>query len=69
MTNPKLIGAICGLIVGLVVILVGVLEGFVLALFILAGWFAGKLWMHEVDLISLYHQFKNKRAEKRRERF
>ena len=69
MLNPKLIGALCGLVVGLVVILLGILKAFILALFILAGWFIGKLWMREIDLLAMYQRFKNNRAEKRREKF
>ena len=69
MLNPKVIGGLCGLVVGLIIIIFGVLEAFILALFILAGWFIGKLWMKEIDLPAMYRRFKSNRAEKERKKF
>jgi uncharacterized membrane protein len=55
--NPKTIGIIAGLVLGLIVIFVGVLKAIVVVLFILAGWFIGKVWMGEIDLQDLYERF------------
>jgi len=57
MLNPKTIGVIAGLVLGLIVILVGFWEAIVVALFILAGWFIGKVLMGEIDLQDLYERF------------
>jgi len=66
MLNPKVIGAIAGLIVGLIVIFFGVLKAFILALFILAGWFVGKIWMGEIDLLDVYERFMSSRGKRPR---
>jgi uncharacterized membrane protein len=57
MLNPKTIGVIAGLVLGLIVIFVGFWKAVVVALFILAGWFIGKVWMGEIDLQDLYERF------------
>jgi len=57
MLNPKTIGAIAGLVLGLIVIFVGFWKAVVVALFILAGWFIGKVLMGEIDLQDLYERF------------
>ena len=57
MLNPKTIGAIAGLVLGLIVIFVGFWKAIVVALFILAGWFIGKVLMGEIDLQDLYERF------------
>ena len=57
MLNPKTIGVIAGLVLGLIVILVGFWEAIVVALFISAGWFIGKVLMGEIDLQDLYERF------------
>lgn len=57
MLNPKTIGAIAGLVLGLIVIFAGVLKAIVVILFILAGWFIGKVWMGEIDLQDIYERF------------
>jgi uncharacterized membrane protein len=57
MLNPKTIGVIAGLVLGLIVILVGFWKAIVVALFILAGWFIGKVLMGEIDLQDLYERF------------
>lgn len=66
MLNPKVIGAIAGLIVGLIVIFLGVLKAFILALFILAGWFVAKIWMGEIDLLDVYERFMSSRGKRPR---
>jgi len=67
--TPKLIGALFGLVVGLVAVLLGVGKAFILALFILAGWLIGKLYMGELDLPAIYRRYKNFRDAKKREKF
>ena len=57
MLNPKTIGVIVGLVLGLIVIFVGFWKAIVVALFILAGWFIGKVWMGEIDLQDIYERF------------
>jgi uncharacterized membrane protein len=57
MLNPKTTGVIAGLVLGLIVIFVGFWKAVVVALFILAGWFIGKVWMGEIDLQDLYERF------------
>ena len=69
MLNPKFTFALFGLVVGLIVIIFGVFKAFILALFILAGWFVGKLWMREIDLGAMYRRFKENRVKKDRDKF
>jgi len=69
MPNPKFTFALFGLIVGLIVIIFGILKAFILVLFILAGWFVGKLWMREIDLGAMYSRFRENRAKKKRGEF
>jgi hypothetical protein len=66
MLNPKVIGVIAGFTLGLVVICLGVLEAFILALFVLGGWFIGKVWMGEIDLLDLYERFMSRRGKRPR---
>lgn len=66
MFNPKLIGAIAGLIIGAVVLWSGPLKAFLLVLFVLAGWFIGKFWMGEIDLLELYEKFMRSRGRRPR---
>ena len=63
MLNPKIIGAIAGLVLGLIVVIFGVLEAILVILFVLAGWFIGKVWMGEIDLQELYERFKSGRGK------
>ena len=67
MLNPKIIGAISGLVLGLIVIIFGVLEAILVILFVLAGWFIGKVRMGEIDLQELYERFTSSRGRKPRE--
>jgi len=64
--NPKTIGAIVGLVLGLVVLIFGVGQAIILGLFVLAGWYVGKVWSGEIDLAELYERFKNDRNIGRR---
>jgi len=66
MLNPKIIGAISGLVLGLIVIIFGVLEAILVILFVLAGWFIGKVRMGEIDLMELYERFTSSRGRKPR---
>jgi predicted metal-binding membrane protein len=66
MLNPKVIGVIAGFTLGLVVICLGVLEAFILVLFVLGGWFIGKVWMGEIDLLDLYERFMSRRGKRPR---
>ena len=66
MLNPKIIGAIAGLVLGLVVIIFGVLEAILVILFVLAGWFIGKVRMGEIDLQELYERFTSSRGRRPR---
>ena len=66
MLNPKVIGAIGGLVIGLIVICFGALKGFIVVLFILAGWFIGKIWMGEIDLLDIYERFMKNRGRRPR---
>jgi uncharacterized membrane protein len=67
MLNAKAIGAIAGLILGIIVICFGFLKGLVVVLFILAGWFIGKVLMGEIDLLDLYERFIRSRGKGPRE--
>jgi len=67
MLNPKIIGAIAGLVLGLIVIIFGVLEAILVILFVLAGWFIGKVRMGEIDLQELYERFTSSRGRRPRE--
>lgn len=67
MLNPKAIGAIAGLVLGIIVICFGFLKGLVVVLFILAGWFIGKVLMGEIDLLDLYERFIRSRGKGPRE--
>ncbi|MCD6568213.1 MAG: DUF2273 domain-containing protein [Dehalococcoidia bacterium] len=64
--NPKTIGAIIGLVLGLVVLIFGVGKAVILVLFVLAGWYVGKVWSGEIDLAELYERFKSDRNIGRR---
>ncbi len=64
MLNPKTIGAAIGLVIGVVVVWLGPLEAFFLALFIIAGWFIGKFWMGEIDVIDIYERFMRNRGKR-----
>lgn len=64
MLNPKIIGVIAGFTLGLVVICLGVLNAIILALFVLGGWFIGKVWMGEIDLLGLYERFMRGRGKR-----
>ena len=66
MSNPKIIGAIVGLGIGIVLLWLGPLKAFLLALFILAGWFVGKCWMGEIDLLGAYERFMRRRGKRPR---
>ena len=57
MLNSKIIGAIAGLVLGLIVIIFGVLQAILVILFVLAGWFIGKVRMGEIDLQDIYERF------------
>ena len=63
--NLKLLGALIGLVIGIVAITLGAWEAFVLALFILGGWFIGKFLIGEIDLIEPYQRFLDSRGAKR----
>ncbi len=64
--NPKSVGAIIGLVLGLVVLIFGVGKAIILLLFVLAGWFVGKVWAGEIDLIEVYERFKSDRNMRNR---
>ena len=66
MLDPKIIGAIVGLGIGIAVLWVGPLKTFLLALFVLAGWFVGKYWKGEINLFDLYEFFTRKRGRRPR---
>ena len=66
MLNPKMIGAIAGLVLGLIVIIFGVLKAILVILFVLAGWFVGKVWTGEIDLRELYERFMSSRGKGQR---
>jgi uncharacterized membrane protein len=63
MLNPKLIGAIAGVVVGIIVICFGFLNALLVALFALIGWFIGKVWMGEIDLLDIYERFMRSRGK------
>ncbi|MEA3442299.1 MAG: DUF2273 domain-containing protein [Chloroflexota bacterium] len=65
MLHPKTIGAIAGLVVGLVIVTLGLLKAIIVALFVLAGWYVGKVYTGEIDLIDIYERFKSNREKKR----
>ena len=64
MLNPKIIGAIGGLVIGIIVVWLGPLKGFIVALFILAGWFIGKIWTGEIDLLDVHERFMRNRGKR-----
>ena len=66
MLNPKVIGAVAGLVIGVIAVWLGALEAFIVALFVLAGWFIAKFWMGEVDLLDAYERFLKSRGKTRR---
>ncbi len=66
MLSPKIIGATIGLVIGVVVVWLGPLEAFLVALFIIAGWFVGKFWMGEIDIIEIYERFMRNRGKRPR---
>jgi len=66
MLDSKIIGAIVGLGIGIVLLWVGPLKTFLLALFVLAGWFVGKYWKGEIDLLDLHEFFMRKRGRRPR---
>ncbi len=66
MFNPKIIGAIVGLGIGGALLWFGPLKAFLLALFILAGWFVGKCWVGEIDLLDTYERFMRSRGKRPR---
>ncbi len=66
MLSPKIIGAVIGLVIGVMLLWFGPLKAFLLVLFILAGWFVGKFWMGEIDLIDIYDRFMSSRGKRPR---
>jgi len=66
MLSPKIIGATIGLVIGVVVVWLGPLEAFLVVLFIIAGWFVGKFWMGEIDIIEIYERFMRNRGKRPR---
>ncbi len=66
MLNPKVIGAIAGFIAGIVIVCFGFAKLLLVALFVLIGWFIGKVWLGEIDLIDVYQRFISSRARNRR---
>ncbi len=60
MLNPKIIGAIIGLVVGLVVVCLGLPKALLVALFVVIGWFVGKVRMGEIDLVDIYERFRDR---------
>lgn len=66
MLNPKVVGAVAGLVVGVIGVWLGALEAFIVALFILAGWFIGKFWIGEIDLLDAYERFLRSRGKRPR---
>ena len=60
MLNPKIIGAIIGLVVGLVVVSLGLPKALLVALFVVIGWFVGKVRMGEIDLVDIYERFRDR---------
>lgn len=66
MLDRKVIGAIAGLVIGVIVICLGVLKAFVVVLFVLAGWFIGKVWTGEIDLLDVYERFMSSRGKRPR---
>jgi len=66
MLNPKVIGAVAGLVIGVIAVWLGALEAFIVALFVLAGWFIAKFWVGEVDLLDAYERFMSSRGKRRR---
>jgi uncharacterized membrane protein len=66
MLSPKIIGATIGLVIGVVIVWLGPLEAFLVALFIIAGWFVGKFWMGEIDVIEIYERFMRNRGKRPR---
>lgn len=66
MLNPKVIGAIIGLVVGLIVVCLGLPKALLVVLFVLLGWFIGKVWMGEIDLLDVYERFMSRRGRRPR---
>jgi hypothetical protein len=64
MLNPKVVGAVAGLVIGVIGVWLGALEAFIVALFILAGWFIGKFWIGEIDLLDAYERFLKSRGKR-----
>jgi len=60
MSSPKVIGAIIGLAVGLIVACLGLPKALLVVLFVLIGWFIGKVRMGEIDLLDIYERFRGK---------
>jgi len=66
MLNAKIIGAGAGLVIGVIAVWLGALEAFIVALFVLAGWFIAKFWLGEVDFLDAYERFLSSRGKRRR---
>jgi len=66
MLNPKIIGAIAGLVAGIIVVCFGFLKALLIALFVLVGWFIGKVWTGEIDLLDVYERFISSRGKRPR---
>jgi uncharacterized membrane protein len=64
--NPKLVGAIAGLVAGIIIVHFGFLKAVVVGVFVLAGWFVGKIWMGEIDLVDIYERLTGGRGKGRR---
>jgi len=67
MLSPKVIGAIAGLTLGIVLICFGFWKALAVGVFVLAGWFVGKIWMGEIDLQDIYERFRSSRDKRPRE--
>ena len=66
MSSPKIIGAIIGLAVGLIVVCLVLPKALLVILFVLIGWFVGKVWMGEIDLADIYERFMSSRGKRPR---
>jgi len=64
MLSYTVIGILAGMVFGIVWVWLGPLNAFFVALFVLAGWLAARLWSGDIDLGEQYDRFLRSRGRR-----
>jgi len=64
--HPKTIGVVGGLIAGIIIAWLGFGAFLIVAVCVMIGWFAAKVYLREIDLMDAYERFQADRDRRRR---